>query len=131
MRKSSFENRRRSSSTMRGRRASSLIDSGVSNGEELDSILSPSVSPINQSVAVPHNEVDTADFFKHISQDLPEPRRMKQLLTWCGARSLSEKSSEQSSEANALPAGMFGPQKTLKHTTTDSLCKLDRYRKIS
>ena len=64
---------RRSSLSLRGRRASSLIDAGNSN-------------------ALPHNEVEITDFFKHIeSEGLPEPRRMKQLLTWCGTRSLDQK----------------------------------------
>lgn len=80
MRQTSSDNRRRSSSTMRGRRASSLIDNGVSN-------------------AVPHETVETAEFYKHISQDLPEPRRMKQLLTWCGARSLTERPSDSGDTA--------------------------------
>ncbi|KAH6957687.1 Mis12-Mtw1 protein family-domain-containing protein, partial [Ilyonectria sp. MPI-CAGE-AT-0026] len=53
---------RRSSLGMRGRRASSLIDGGQS--------------------AIPHREVNPADFFKHIEASLLEPRRMKQLLTW-------------------------------------------------
>ncbi|KAI9723817.1 MAG: hypothetical protein M1828_004067 [Chrysothrix sp. TS-e1954] len=86
MRKTSAEHRRRSSSTLRGRRASSLIDSGVSN-------------------AVPHNEVTTPEFYKHISMELPEPRRMKQLLTWCGSRALSERPSAASSDTNAVLAG--------------------------
>ncbi|KAK0720596.1 Mis12-Mtw1 protein family-domain-containing protein [Lasiosphaeris hirsuta] len=63
---------RRSSLGMRGRRASSLIDNGHS--------------------ALPHREVDPAEFYKHIeAEGLSEPRRMKQLLTWCGERALSEK----------------------------------------
>ncbi|KAI1473961.1 Mis12-Mtw1 protein family-domain-containing protein [Daldinia eschscholtzii] len=62
---------RRSSLGMRGRRASSLIDNGHS--------------------AIPHKAVDPAEFYKHIEADLMEPRRMKQLLTWCGERALSEK----------------------------------------
>ncbi|KAH6975613.1 Mis12-Mtw1 protein family-domain-containing protein [Ilyonectria destructans] len=63
---------RRSSLGMRGRRASSLIDSG--------------------QTAIPHREVDPASFYKHIEADgLTEPRRMKQLLTWCGERALTEK----------------------------------------
>ncbi|KAH6984012.1 Mis12-Mtw1 protein family-domain-containing protein [Ilyonectria destructans] len=62
---------RRSSLGMRGRRASSLIDSG--------------------QTAIPHREVDPASFYKHIEADgLTEPRRMKQLLTWCGERALTE-----------------------------------------
>lgn len=63
---------RRSSITMRGRRASSLIENGQS--------------------AIPHKEVDPSEFFKHIEAEVQsEPRRMKQLLTWCGERALSEK----------------------------------------
>lgn len=63
---------RRSSLGMRGRRASSLIDNGQS--------------------ALPHREVDPAQFYKYISAEgLSEPRRMKQLLIWCGERALSEK----------------------------------------
>lgn len=48
---------RRSSLGMRGGRASSLIDGGQS--------------------AIPHREVNPADFFKHIEALLLEPRRMK------------------------------------------------------
>ncbi|KAF2220857.1 Mis12-Mtw1 protein family-domain-containing protein [Elsinoe ampelina] len=63
---------RRSSAGLRGKRASSLIDAGTSS-------------------ALPHTEVETGEFYKHISQDLVEPRRMKQLLVWCGSRALGEK----------------------------------------
>ncbi|KAI8648263.1 hypothetical protein NCS55_01495200 [Fusarium keratoplasticum] len=49
---------------MRGRRASSLIESG--------------------QAAIPHREVNPAEFYKHIeAEGLTEPRRMKQLLIWC------------------------------------------------
>lgn len=72
---------RRSSLGLRGRRASSLIDSGHS--------------------AIPHREVETAEFYKHIEADgLSEPRRMKQLLTWTGERCLGEKPAH--GEANEL-----------------------------
>ncbi|UNI20714.1 hypothetical protein JDV02_006779 [Purpureocillium takamizusanense] len=70
MRKKGNSNRR-SSLGSRGRRASSLIESGQS--------------------AIPHREVDPAEFYKHIEADLVEPRRMKQLLMWCGERALSAK----------------------------------------
>ncbi|KEF62195.1 uncharacterized protein A1O9_00167 [Exophiala aquamarina CBS 119918] len=64
---------RRSSLGLRGRRASSLIETGNSN-------------------ALPHNEVESPDFYKHIeSEGLLEPRRMRQLLTWCATRVLDEK----------------------------------------
>ncbi|OAA55436.1 Mtw1 kinetochore complex, DSN1 [Cordyceps fumosorosea ARSEF 2679] len=69
---SSSSSHRRSSFEMRGRRASSLIESG--------------------QTAMPHRDVDARDFYKHIAADgLSEPLRMKQLLTWCGARALPEK----------------------------------------
>ncbi|CAI7660954.1 unnamed protein product [Penicillium palitans] len=71
----SDKGRRRSSLSMRGRRASFLIDSGTSN-------------------ALPHREVSTADFYKHIADDgIPEPRRMRQLLIWCATRAIGEKPS--------------------------------------
>ena len=49
--------------------------------------------------ALPHSEVEAKDFYKHIeSEGLPEPRRMRQLLTWCATRSLGEKPSGQEFE---------------------------------
>ncbi|KAL4998321.1 Mis12-Mtw1 protein family-domain-containing protein [Aspergillus recurvatus] len=73
--KKSGKGSRRSSLSMRGRRASSLIDSGASN-------------------ALPHDKVNTAEFYKHIAADgLVEPRRMRQLLIWCGTRALLDKPS--------------------------------------
>lgn len=76
---------RRSSLGMRGRRASSLIDNGHN--------------------AIPHKAVDSAEFYKHIEADLIEPRRMKQLLTWCGERSLSEKPPLGSTNSNEILGG--------------------------
>jgi kinetochore protein Mis13/DSN1 len=77
---------RRSSVGMRGRRASSLIESGHS--------------------AIPHREVSASEFYKHIEADgLSEPRRMKQLLTWCGERSLVEKPPLGSLNSNAILGG--------------------------
>ncbi|KAG8169087.1 hypothetical protein KVR01_001836 [Diaporthe batatas] len=74
---------RRSSVGLRGKRASSLIESGHS--------------------AIPHREVSTSEFFKHIeSEGLSEPRRMKQLLTWCGERALSEKPKHGTAGAPAV-----------------------------
>ena len=72
LRKKGAGGARRSSLGMRGRRASSLIESGHS--------------------AIPHREVDATEFYKHIeAEGLTEPRRMKQLLTWTGERALGEK----------------------------------------
>lgn len=50
-------------------------------------------------IALPHREVGTAEFFKHIADDgLPEPRRMRQLLIWCATRALGNKPSGSHSE---------------------------------
>ncbi|KAK9450074.1 Mis12-Mtw1 protein family-domain-containing protein [Limtongia smithiae] len=59
---------RRSSLGMRGKRASSL-SKGL--------------------VAVPHSDIETAEFYKHLDSDLPDPHRMKQLLVWCANRSMA------------------------------------------
>lgn len=88
MRRKGGNTNRRSSLGTRGRRASSLIDSG--------------------QAAIPHREVDTAEFYKHIeAEGLPEPRRMKQLLTWCGERALSDKPPHGSKNASIIHGGRF------------------------
>jgi kinetochore protein Mis13/DSN1 len=77
---------RRSSLGMRGRRASSLIDNGHN--------------------AIPHHQVETSQFYKHIeAEGLSEPRRMKQLLTWCGERALGAKPSHNIADSAAVLAG--------------------------
>ncbi|OAR01452.1 hypothetical protein LLEC1_06475 [Akanthomyces lecanii] len=65
-------NHRRSSLGTRGRRASSLMESG--------------------QTAIPHRDLESQDFYKHIASDGQlEPLRMKTLLAWCGERALPEK----------------------------------------
>jgi kinetochore protein Mis13/DSN1 len=77
---------RRSSLGLRGRRASSLIDMGHS--------------------AIPHQQVETSQFYKHIeAEGLSEPRRMKQLLVWCGERMLGSKRSYNIQDNAAILAG--------------------------
>lgn len=50
-------------------------------------------------LALPHREVGTADFYKHIADEgLPEPRRMRQLLIWCATRALGDKPTGSRSE---------------------------------
>ncbi|KAL4796218.1 Mis12-Mtw1 protein family-domain-containing protein [Aspergillus venezuelensis] len=95
--KKSSKGGRRSSLSNRGRRASSLIDSGASN-------------------ALPHNKVDTADFYKHIAADgLLEPRRMRQLLIWCGTRALGDKpSGSRSGDESARLAARVIQEELLK-----------------
>lgn len=91
---------RRSSLGMRGRRASSLIDNGHN--------------------AIPHKAVDSAEFYKHIEADLIEPRRMKQLLTWCGERSLSEKPPLGSTNSNEILGARAIQDQLLKDFSTKS-----------
>lgn len=58
--------------------------------------------------AVPHSQVETPEFYKHISQDLVEPKRMRQLLMWCGHRALPEKGvggQKDAAETAAMHAG--------------------------
>jgi hypothetical protein len=64
--------------------------------------------------ALPHPEVPTAEFYKHISAQLTEPTRMRCLLGWCGSRALPPKpdapkqsSKEANAEFQALQAGMI------------------------
>jgi kinetochore protein Mis13/DSN1 len=81
---------RRSSLGMRGRRASSLIENGHS--------------------AIPHREVESSEFYKHIEAGgLSEPRRMKQLLTWTGERALGDKPSHGDPDSAAHLAGVHYP----------------------
>ncbi|TGJ84025.1 hypothetical protein E0Z10_g4712, partial [Xylaria hypoxylon] len=92
---------RRSSVGMRGRRASSLINSGHS--------------------AIPHREVGASEFYKHIeSEGLTEPRRMKQLLTWCGERSLAEKPPLGSLNSNAIQGARAIQEQLLKDFSSRS-----------
>ncbi|KAJ5181435.1 hypothetical protein N7449_011582 [Penicillium cf. viridicatum] len=96
--------RRRSSLSMRGRRASFLIDSGTSN-------------------ALPHREVGTADFYKHIADDgIPEPRRMRQLLIWCATRTIGEKPSggSNSDDQSARLAARVIQEELLQDFSSDS-----------
>ncbi|KAH7186563.1 Mis12-Mtw1 protein family-domain-containing protein [Fusarium oxysporum] len=83
MRKKGCNSNRRSSLGNRGRRASSLIESG--------------------QTAIPHRAVNPADYYKHIeAEGLTEPRRMKQLLTWCGERALAGKPPHSTPNSNAI-----------------------------
>ena len=105
MRKGADTGQRRSSMGNRGRRASSLIDSGKSNGES-EHVMEHEDIYTDKPEALPHDEVETSEFYKHIESDgLPEPRRMRQLLTWCGTRALGEKPSFSSEDSRVRLAG--------------------------
>lgn len=150
MRKTSAESHRRSSTGMRGKRASSVIDEGRGNGKSIISFKNGCAAPhlvllhaelsdtttvqsnhhrmeptvtgsspdsasedqamstaepqitngdIQETItdessafsALPHTEVPANEFYKHISADITEPRRMRSLLGWCGTRLLPPK----------------------------------------
>ena len=110
---------RRSSLSMRGRRASSLIDSGNSNGKYCGI---RNITCLTGATALPHDEVELADFYKHIeSEGLPEPRRMRQLLTWCTTRSLDQKPMGAGfEEASAIAAARVIEDELLKDLANKS-----------
>jgi kinetochore protein Mis13/DSN1 len=108
MRKKGTGNRR-SSLGSRGRRASSLIDNGHS--------------------ALPHREVKPENFYKHIAAEgLPEPRRMKQLLTWCGERALSEKPPHGTVNSSVIHGGTFELSLYGRECMTANCLQLVRFR---
>lgn len=69
--------------------------------------------------ALPHDQVDTAEFYKHIASDLPEPRRMRQLLIWCATRAMSDKRG-RSEDASARLAARVIQEELLKDFSTNS-----------
>ncbi|KAI9729475.1 MAG: hypothetical protein M1834_006856 [Cirrosporium novae-zelandiae] len=112
---------RRSSLGNRGRRASSLIDSGTSNGlhphpRSLQIPIARDLAQedINFETALPHSEVAIEDFYKHIESGLPEPRRMKQLLIWCGTRALGERPTGHFEDASERLAARAIQEELLK-----------------
>ncbi|KAJ5377194.1 uncharacterized protein N7496_004603 [Penicillium cataractarum] len=120
---------RRSSLQMRGRRASDLIDSGTSNGRTIR--MEDGHFLFNRQgkrkltwflLALPHREVSTADFYKHIADEgLPEPRRMRQLLIWCATRALPDKpSGSHSEEISARLAARAIQEEILKEFSSNS-----------
>lgn len=57
---------------------------------------------------MPHREVDSSEFYKHIEGGaLSEPRRMRQLLTWTGERALGDKPSHGDPDSAAHLAGKY------------------------
>ncbi|KAL8954441.1 MAG: hypothetical protein Q9193_007245, partial [Seirophora villosa] len=118
MRKGAENGSRRSSLGMRGRRASSLIDSGKSDGKEVP--MPYTCNMTDDIVALPHDDVDSSEFYKHIESSLTEPRRMKQLLTWCGTRALGEKPSSSQRDFQARQAAREIQQQLLKDFSTKS-----------
>lgn len=115
---------RRSSLGSRGRRASSLIETGNSHGERLRPCGGEFSISDQGTPALPHNEVEIADFYKHIeSEGLIEPRRMRQLLTWCATRAMAERADQsphahpEHEDQSARLAGQLSPNLCLSKVT--------------
>lgn len=64
--------------------------------------------------ALPHESVDTREYYKHIESGLPEPRRMRQLLTWSGTRVLGDKPPFSSEDSHVKLAAREIQQQLLK-----------------
>ncbi|EHA28451.1 hypothetical protein ASPNIDRAFT_188766 [Aspergillus niger ATCC 1015] len=80
-----------------------------------------SVKGGNRRSTLPHKKVDTADFYKHIAADLPEPRRMRQLLIWCGTRAMGDKpSGSRSEDESARLAARVIQEELLKEFSSNS-----------
>ena len=80
--------------------------------QDLSSAQNESADETIVNLALPHEEVSTSEFFKHISAEMTEPRRMRCLLGWCGTRKLppkpeapTETSAAASLEFQAAQAG--------------------------
>lgn len=74
-------NGRRSSLNRRGKRVSS-----IGNGYS----------------AVPHDKVPASQFYKHLDSDLPDPHKMRQLLSWCSKRKFEEDKNKHIKQKNKL-----------------------------
>ncbi|KAJ2963089.1 hypothetical protein NQZ79_g1826 [Umbelopsis isabellina] len=55
------------------------------------------------SVALPHPHLEPKSYYKHIPADMPDPMRMRQLLTWCGHKLITPKESTEA-EGKKSPA---------------------------
>lgn len=57
----------------------------------------------NGFTAVPHDKVPIVEFYKHLDSDLPEPHKMRQLLTWCARRVFDDDKNKHIKRKNKLP----------------------------
>ncbi|CAG8603468.1 1056_t:CDS:2, partial [Diversispora eburnea] len=74
------QKRRRSSFEKRGKRASSIGNGFAAN---------------------PHPDVKSNEFFRHIQPDLPGPKKLRQLLTWCGKRAMNDSKTKDDDQDSA------------------------------
>lgn len=58
----------------------------------------------NGFTGLPHDRVPTSDFYKHLDSTLPDPHKMRQLLSWCSRRVLDEDNNKHIQQKNILPS---------------------------
>lgn len=93
---------RRSSFMSRSKQQSSFSRTSVGKCYYSDVLLCK-IATDKKSLAFPHPHLEPKNFYKHIMPDLPDPVRMRQLLSWCGHKLLSDpKGESKKSQAEIL-----------------------------
>ncbi|KAF3909500.1 hypothetical protein AA313_de0203833 [Arthrobotrys entomopaga] len=74
------------------------------------------------SIAAPHPDVQSKDFFKHLDAQMIETQRMQQLLAWCSKCALSEKRAKgRDAQSNARAAARVIEEDILADLTEKKL----------
>ncbi|KAG8954472.1 hypothetical protein FRC04_011799 [Tulasnella sp. 424] len=74
-------------------------------------------------LANPHPSVDSPEFYTHISPELPEALRIRQLLVWCSSRAQISKPGPTPSTSEPLP-NLKPSQQTVFRELQDELMKM-------
>lgn len=51
---------------------------------------------------VPHEQISTKEYYKHLNNDLPDPHKMRQLLIWCSKKKFDEDKNKHIKQKNKL-----------------------------
>ena len=88
--------------------------SASTDGRRRSSLRGKRASTIgNGFIAMPHPDIETSDFYKHIAASTPEPIRMKQLLVWCARRAVDKLSSSKMKETSIENASPYAVAKAI------------------
>lgn len=58
----------------------------------------------NGFTGMPHDQVPMVDLYKHLDTTLPDPHKMRQLLTWCARRVSNEDKNKHVKQKNKMPS---------------------------
>ncbi|CAO3661326.1 unnamed protein product [Umbelopsis vinacea] len=84
------------------------------------------------SVAFPHPHLEPKNFYKHIMPDLPDPVRMRQLLSWCGHKLLSDPKGEgKKSPAEILVSNPLGYKRKPNPRNQRNLRLVEKYERTA